>query len=111
MRKRLRLAGVEPANIAPIMGHADSRMVERVYGKVTPMDLASKLSARLNGAALIAPDPSPFAVLYLYGSEGETGTRRRRGHSPDLAFSAGKPVPRDGIEPPTRGFSIPCSTN
>lgn len=20
-------------------------------------------------------------------------------------------VPRDGIEPPTRGFSIPCSTN
>jgi hypothetical protein len=25
--------------------------------------------------------------------------------------SPGKPVPRDGIEPPTRGFSILCSTN
>ena len=24
---------------------------------------------------------------------------------------AGDMVPRDGIEPPTRGFSIPCSTN
>jgi integrase len=25
--------------------------------------------------------------------------------------NTGKAVPRDGIEPPTRGFSIPCSTN
>jgi hypothetical protein len=25
--------------------------------------------------------------------------------------SAKPKVPRDGIEPPTRGFSIPCSTN
>jgi hypothetical protein len=25
--------------------------------------------------------------------------------------TSGNSVPRDGIEPPTRGFSIPCSTN
>ena len=30
-------------------------------------------------------------------------------HHPELL--AGVVVPRDGIEPPTRGFSIPCSTN
>ena len=29
----------------------------------------------------------------------------------DPSKSAGFLVPRDGIEPPTRGFSIPCSTN
>lgn len=33
----LRQAGVEPALIAVTMGHADSRMVERVYGRV-PVD-------------------------------------------------------------------------
>ena len=46
--KWLRLAGVEPSHIAPIMGHADSRMVQRVYGKVKPMDLSALLTAQLS---------------------------------------------------------------
>ena len=32
----LRAAGTPPHLIAPLMGHADSRMVERVYGRLEP---------------------------------------------------------------------------
>ncbi len=40
----LRHAGVEPSIIAVTMGHSDSRMVERVYGRL-PVDKLSKLLA------------------------------------------------------------------
>ena len=30
---------------------------------------------------------------------------------PSDAIFAADPVRRDGIEPPTRGFSVPCSTD
>jgi len=36
----LRAAGTPPHLIAPLMGHADSRMVERVYGRLEPVTLA-----------------------------------------------------------------------
>jgi integrase len=51
----LRRGGVQPADLAPVMGHADSRMVERVYGKVTAVDLAPRLSASLAGGLLALP--------------------------------------------------------
>ncbi len=34
-----------------------------------------------------------------------------KGSHPDQLNPLKKMVPRDGIEPPTRGFSVPCSTN
>jgi len=37
----LRAAGASPDLIAPTMGHVDSRMVERVYGRLDPMQLAA----------------------------------------------------------------------
>lgn len=37
----LRSLGVDPQAIAPFMGHADSRMVERVYGRIQPDRLGS----------------------------------------------------------------------
>jgi integrase len=51
----LRRGGVQPADLAPVMGHADSRMVERVYGKVTAVDLAPRLSASLAGGLPALP--------------------------------------------------------
>src|SRR5262249_53559859 len=45
--KWLRLAGPSPASLAPVMGHADSRMVERVYGRVDAMELAPVLAAKI----------------------------------------------------------------
>jgi len=34
----LRAAGTPPHLIAPLMGHADSRMVERVYGRLEAVE-------------------------------------------------------------------------
>lgn len=42
----LRALGVEPSLIAPMLGHADSRMVERIYGRLTPDALAALMRAR-----------------------------------------------------------------
>jgi integrase len=53
----LRRAGVRPADIAPVLGHADSRMAERIYGKVKSAELGPILSAQIaaHAAALNPP--------------------------------------------------------
>jgi len=43
----LRAHGVEPSLLAVFAGHADSRMVERVYGRLAPEQLAKLLEQRL----------------------------------------------------------------
>jgi integrase len=43
----LRASGVEPQLIAVAMGHVDGRMVEKVYGRITPEELAHLLEDRL----------------------------------------------------------------
>ena len=43
----LRARGVEPSVIGQVLGHADSRMVEKVYGRITPEQLAHLLDERL----------------------------------------------------------------
>jgi integrase len=45
----LRARGVEPQLIAPAMGHVDGQMVERVYGRLQPEELARLLETRLRG--------------------------------------------------------------
>jgi integrase len=42
--KWLRNAGATPDLIAPLMGHADTRMVERVYGWLTPAELGRRIA-------------------------------------------------------------------
>jgi integrase len=44
--KALRAAGVEPHLIGRMLGHRDSRMVERVYGQLAPEALAALMRAR-----------------------------------------------------------------
>jgi integrase len=53
----LRASAVEPQIIGAAMGHADSRMVERVYGKLTPDALQKLLVSRIGseGAAIHSP--------------------------------------------------------
>jgi integrase len=43
----LRAQGVPPHLIAPVMGHVDSRMVERVYGRLPTDQLAERLAQEL----------------------------------------------------------------
>lgn len=71
--KWLRLSGVAPANIAPSMGHADSRMVERVYGKASAEELAHVQAAEI--AAL----PSGDTVRLMYGAPVPSGPTEEPG--------------------------------
>ena len=43
----LRGAGVEPSQIAVLLGHVDSRMAEKVYARLGPSELGALLDARL----------------------------------------------------------------
>jgi hypothetical protein len=45
------LATLHPDLIAPVMGHADTRMVERVYGRLPLQDLEQRLAEALKTAA------------------------------------------------------------
>lgn len=49
----LRAQGIDPQLLAPLLGHADSRMVERVYGRIAPEQLGHllELGARKYAAA------------------------------------------------------------
>lgn len=57
----LRAWGVSPDVIGAAMGHTTSRMVERVYGRLSPADLGSLIEARTRG-------------LLMGGDAAETGS-------------------------------------
>ncbi len=118
-------AGVPLFPIAQAMGHKDTRMLERVYGRQTPEQLAAIMAramgltqgvcstvvtAPMDSAGSGGPDgPSPAA------NTGDTA-EPKNSEAPQTSQSAGPlmyerdAVPGGGIEPPTRGFSVPCST-
>jgi integrase len=56
----LRGIGIEPHLLSKMLGHVDSRMVERVYGQLPPDMLSALMSSRLDEAP-IAKDPKPKA--------------------------------------------------
>lgn len=87
----LRQAGAPSDLVAPVLGHADTRMVQRVYGRLVGVELADAL-ARSVGAAHVQQLPR---------------TETHPADSPDTGACKipGDLVPRVGIEPTTRGFS------
>ena len=100
--------GVPELVTASLMGHASSEMVRRVYTRIGP-------EAQIRAMALLPP----LALLPLTGSTvtngvteavrkaGQPGRSGRRA----IKTSSQLTVPRAGIEPATRGFSVLCSTN
>ena len=105
----LKQAGVDSMTVARLLGHTTSRMVEMVYGH---LDDATKRRAVAHLPALPSPRASGSTSVADAGRKEvspathETGTERK---SPGKTGAS--TVPRAGIEPATRGFSIPCSTN
>jgi integrase len=97
----LRLHGVAPHFIGVAMGHADSRMVERVYGRIPEENLRAALNEHVD------PCSAYVANTVAKGRR----ERRRRMRQAKTPLSSRFLVSRDGIEPPTRGFSILCSTD
>ena len=115
-------AGVHSAVVGAVLGHADGRMVERTYGHLRKAaDVRSAVQAQYRPAEvpLAAPRATPGSVQsapvgFRVGIGGESGApgdggKGLRHH--EAAIFQDVAVPTPGIEPGTRGFSIPCSTN
>jgi integrase len=93
----LKQAGVDSRAVADLMGHSSTRMVDMVYGRLTPDTYRAAVSA-LPSCAVGVPDGGRTLAL--------AGEIDRSGESLNRAISEESRVPRDGIEPPTRGFSV-----
>ncbi len=119
-------AGVPLFPIAQAMGHKDTRMLERVYGRQTPEQLAA-IMARAMGLTQGVCSTFVAAPLDSAGSSGPDGLRatadstepespkyseaQRTLQSTGPRMFERVEVPGAGIEPATRGFSVPCSTD
>jgi len=61
---------------------------------------------------LPAVPPSPRVSGYQMGIKpGSSQATHEKQETRAITANSATSVPRDGIEPPTRGFSVPCSTN
>jgi integrase len=93
----MRGEGLQPATVGAALGHADARMAERVYARLDSTELARTMR-REGGVAechnSVRQSADSTALTAFGASQGEPVSPR-------------KSVPRDGVEPPTRGFSIP----
>ena len=96
----------------PLLGHDSPRMLERVYGKRDATSVADLVELALKRAPKNARKADRLTGGHRVAPTQRHGTNRTGlsglGSAP---VSPALSVPRDGIEPPTRGFSIPCSTN
>jgi integrase len=103
LAKWMRAGGVDSATTGALLGHADGRMVERIYGRLDRVEDARSAIVAQYGAG-----------RFWYGNGGKSGAVGQPWqHEADREtpiFTADA-VRRGGIEPPTRGFSVPCSTN
>jgi len=98
-------AGVPEAVTASLMGHTSSAMVRRVYAKIGT-------DAKRAALAKLPPLAPPPSVMLIVINDSEKAPPQRRMRRAAPTASSEKPpengdlkVPRDGIEPPTRGFS------
>jgi integrase len=97
--------GVPNEVIAPQMGHKDTRMLDRVYNQKTPDELEADVR-RYAGLQPRAPEGDRNACVTTCAESG--GKKGRLGNP--TGRKPAKSLPRDGIEPSTRGFSVSVST-
>lgn len=93
----LRAAGVPDELNACVLGHADTRMVARVYGQMPLATLRARLSSVLDCDAGVVRGSTLNDAGVVPGAEPAMQTTDMSGYK----------VPGTGIEPVTRGFSVP----
>ena len=93
----LRAAGARPDLISPVLGHVDSKMVERVYGRLTPEQLRDQLEEAIGGADCNTGVPDTTDSWDAVGSMGLD-------NSSESHHSIMGP---EGIEPSTLGLKVP----
>jgi integrase len=117
----LRQAEVEPHLIGAALGHTDSRMVERVYGRIPTEALAMALRWRVEGRGVPPTEPQKTSAASSSSARNSCSafvaatcvseapkapeTRSQTAISPEFLVS------RARIELATRGFSVRCSTD
>src|ERR1043165_4879300 len=95
--------GVSNRIVADLLGHASTRMVDLVYGHLddaTRRAAIARLPSRCDAGV---PNRVPRAGIPGAGGATPVAT--------SAEISVENLVPRVGIEPTTRGFSVRCSTN
>jgi integrase len=117
----LKEAGVTNSTLFPTMGHTSAKMLEKVYGRLKTEQLRSLMQKEMG--MIDAPKASAAVVEGHFlqadnalpaGTDCNAFAANGVGNSVLGGFS-GRPeaanpaelVPRGGIEPPTRGFSVP----
>ncbi len=99
--------------VATLLGHNSTRMVELVYGRLDAATLASAISKLPGGQRDCHAGVTSLAQTG--GKHGTGGTAIAQAaivnSVEESLVSPTSVVPRDGVEPPTRGFSVRCSTN
>ena len=86
--------------VSRFMGHASTKMLDKVYGRIDERELGDALSRAL------AQDDLGSSLE----NQGEKVDGLDVLDDLEALISRGF-VRRGGIEPPTRGFSVPCSTD
>ncbi|CAN5902815.1 hypothetical protein BH11MYX3_BH11MYX3_15920 [soil metagenome] len=105
-------AGVPAKVIANLMGHTSTRMVDLVYGRVGPNDYEAAIARLPGGTRLPAGYTDAARNGGTSGTAGNAIAQAAITNSVEKsANSTVSRVPGDGIEPPTRGFSVRCSTS
>ena len=125
----MKQAGEDSAVVAKLLGHSSTRTVNLVYGRLSEETLVKAtaslpslpLSTGPNGSKTVAESGMPLPLerspeTNTAAAEADFSTPENT--EPRLALAkAGASmnglgrVPGGGIEPPTRGFSVPCSTD
>ncbi len=101
----LAVSGVNTDLVGKMLRHTTSRMAELCYGRIKAGDLDMLISER--GPALMLNNPDRDGTPVGHGSV-QKGPVEDLLVTPVLQEPPCFSVPRDGIEPPTRGFSIPA---
>ncbi len=100
-------AGTSLLVVSRLLGHSSTRMVDLVYGQLDEATLAAAIQRLPGGCAAGVTREVPTR-----GTGGAGGTSARPvsivNSVEESAISSTSVVPRDGVEPPTRGFSVPA---
>ena len=104
----LKQRGVDSLAVSKLLGHSSTRMVELVYGQ---LDSATLRRAVDEMPRVQVPRGAPTPRDKYVINAGATGGLGGRPGNPGSSKTPKKTVPRGGIEPPTRGFSVRCSTS
>jgi integrase len=110
----MKQAGQDSLVVARLAG-TSQKMVEVVYAQLDQathrraIATLPSLPSRQPGSASVV---TPRTVAQSSATSARVrATRKTKQKTPQPDAAGSSRVPRDGIEPPTRGFSVPCSTN